>query len=252
MRLLLIHFWGQNMSLRAQDFSSSVVRRSKHHYQCRQWYLQRKGGKDQTLPPSPLFSPFLKQLLLKHCHCIQRARILASWFVFWFPFFFFLNQEWQKMLQEENNTLFRWRTTDCLSLAYCQPVTTRNRFIALMLFPNPPHTLLPHCGSFCRHVKQGLQTEEASSDMTREQSRSCPGPLVCSTLPAHKCSVKAILSDSYWALWWFRHRKQLPPPCLSTRLIMFYCASIPLKMPCCLLFNCQATYNTCIRNMFHA
>lgn len=89
MRLLPIHFWSQNMSLRAQDFSSSVVRRSKHHHRCRQWYLQRKGGKDQSLPPSPLYSPFLKQLLLKHCHCIQRHRIIASWFVFWFPFFFF-------------------------------------------------------------------------------------------------------------------------------------------------------------------
>lgn len=250
MRLLPIHFWSQNMSLRARDFSSSVVRRSKHHHWCRQWYLQRKGGKDQSLPPVPLYSPFLKQLLLKHCHCIQRHKIIASWFLLVSIFFFFLNQEQPKTLKEQNNTLFRWRTTDCLSFVYYQSITIRNRFIALTLFPNPPpqpHTHLPCYGSFCWHEKQGLQPEEASSDITQEQSRSSPGPL-----PAHKCSVKAILSDSYWALWWLRHWKQLPPPCLSTRPTMFYCASIPLKMPCCLLFNYQATYNTCIRNMFHA
>lgn len=172
------------MSLRARDSSSSVSKEVKASAPMQTVVFTEKKRKRSIPSLHPLYSPFLKQLLLKHCHCIQRHKIIASWFLLvWVCFFFFLNQEQQKTLKEQNNTLFRWKTTDCLSFVYCQSITIRNRFIALKLFPNPPpqpHTLLPRYGSFCWHVKQGLQTEEASSDITREQSRS-PSPLVCST-----------------------------------------------------------------------
>lgn len=90
MRLLSIHFWSQNMSLRARDSSSSVSKEVKASAPMQTVVFTEKKRKRSIPSLHPLYSPFLKQLLLKHCHCIQRHKIIASWFLLvWVCFFFF-------------------------------------------------------------------------------------------------------------------------------------------------------------------
>lgn len=122
------------MSLSARDLSSSTAKRSKHQHWCRQWYLQRKGGKDQFLPPSPLYSPSPKQLLLQCCHCTLQHKITASCF---FP-----SEGQQKMPKEENSTLFGRRAADSLLVIWVLTIQNNQQW-AQRCFAAVPWVGLP-------------------------------------------------------------------------------------------------------------